>query len=170
MLDRTENLAAVVEDWLARFERALGHSAAAHLKPLFHANSYWRDVLALTSDIRTIKGADAIVAELKAHVGAGATAFALDLGRTPPRRVTRAGTQAIEALFSFETAQGRGNGVLRLVSDPTDASTKAWTLLTALNEIKGHEEHVGKARPKGESYSRDFRGPNWLDLRRSATA
>src|SRR5206468_1989585 len=90
MLDRTENLAAVVGDWLARFERALGHSGAAALKPLFHAESYWRDVLALTWDIRTIKGAEAIVTELKAHAGAGATAFRVDLGRTAPRRVTRA--------------------------------------------------------------------------------
>src|SRR5207253_10434987 len=99
---------------------------------------------------------------------AGATAFTLDPGCTPPRRVTRAGTQAIEAIFSFETVQGRGSGVLRLVSDSADGTPKAWTLLTALDEIKGHEEHVGKARPKGESYSRDFRGPNWLDLRKAA--
>src|SRR5262249_21379776 len=34
----------------------------------------------------------------------------------------------------------------------------------------GHKEQVGKARPHGESYSRDFRGPNWLDLRKSAAA
>src|SRR5947209_17140148 len=113
MLDRTENLAAVVEDWLAQFERALAQPGAAALKALFHADSYWRDVLALTWDIRTIKGADAIAAELKTHVGAAATAFKVDLDRTPPRRLTRAGTQAIEAIFSFATAQGRGSGVLR---------------------------------------------------------
>ena len=41
---------------------------------------------------------------------------------------------------------------------------------TALEEIKGFEEQVGKARPKGDSYSRDFRGPNWLDVRKSAAA
>src|SRR5947199_3324199 len=75
MLDRTENLAAIVQDWLAGFERALGQPSEAALKSLFHADGYWRDVLALTWDIRTIKGADAIVTELKAHVGADATAF-----------------------------------------------------------------------------------------------
>ena len=47
---------------------------------------------------------------------------------------------------------------------------KAWTLLTALDELKGHEETVGRARPSGQSYSRDFRGPNWLDLRKAAQA
>ena len=170
MLDRTENVAALVENWLARFERALAQPADS-LKALFHPDSYWRDALALTWDIRTIKGADAIVRALKAHAGADATAFRIDPDRTAPRRVTRAGTPAIEAIFRFETAQGRGSGVVRLTSDATDGSApKAWTLFTALHEIKGHEEQVGKSRPKGESYSRDFRGPNWLDLRKSAAA
>ncbi len=52
----------------------------------------------------------------------------------------------------------------------TADAPKAWTLLTALDELKGHEETVGRARPTGQSYSRDFRGPNWLDLRKSAAA
>ena len=58
--------------------------------------------------------------------------------------MTRAGTDAIEAIFSFETAEGRGNGVLRLTAD--GGTLKAWTLLTALDEIKGHEEQVGRTR------------------------
>jgi hypothetical protein len=168
MLDRTENLAALVENWLVQFERATAQSGGGPLRALFHPESYWRDVLALTWDIRTTKGADAIAGEWGARAGAGATNFKLDHDRTPPRRVRRAGTQAIEAIFRFETAQGRGSGVLRLSSEPGESIAKAWTLLTALDEIKGHEEQVGKARPKGESYSRDFRGPNWLDLRKAA--
>ncbi len=171
MLDRTENLAALAENWLAQFEGALTQPDDGLLKNLFHPDSYWRDVLALTWDIRTIKGADAIVSALKGHAAAGASSFRIDPDRTPPRRVTRAGTAAIEAIVRFETAQGRGSGVVRLISDPSDGNApKAWTLLTALDEIKGHEEQVGKARPKGKSYSRDFRGPNWLDLRKAATA
>ena len=54
--------------------------------------------------------------------------------------------------------------------DGDGGAPKAWTLLTALDELKGHEETVGRARPTGQSYSRDFRGPNWLDLRKSAAA
>ncbi|TMJ04816.1 MAG: NAD(P)/FAD-dependent oxidoreductase [Alphaproteobacteria bacterium] len=169
MLDRTEDLAAVVEDWLAQFERALAQPRAP-LEDLFHAAGYWRDVLALTWDIRTIKGAEAIAAGMRAGSAAGAANFKLDRERTAPRRVARAGTSAIEAFFRFETAQGRGSGVVRLMPDPGDRCPKAWTLLTALDEIRGHAERTGKARPKGESYSRDFRGPNWLDLRKSAAA
>ena len=57
--------------------------------------------------------------------------------------------------------------MLRLT--PDEAGTfKGWTLLTALDEIKGHEERLGRSRPQGKAYSRDFRGPNWLDLHKAA--
>ena len=170
MLASTETIATIADHWLAQFERALAEPDDVLLKTLFHPASHWRDALALTWDIRTVNGLDAILGELKAHVGrANPTGFRIDPHRTAPRHVTRAGTSAIEAIFRFETAAGRGSGVLRLIPDANDGETlKAWTLLTALDEIKGFEEQVGSSRPKGESYSRDFRGPNWLDLRKSA--
>src|SRR4051812_3664456 len=171
MLATTDTIATIADDWLAQFEKALAQPDDVLLKTLFHPDSHLRDVLALTWHIRTVNGSDAIVKELKAHVGrANPTGFMTNPLRTAPRRVTRAGTNAIEAIFRFETAEGRGSGVLRLVPDAADGHMKAWTLLTALDEIKGFEEQVGKSRPKGESYSRDFRGPNWLDLRKSAVA
>src|SRR5262249_46645578 len=142
----------------------------AHLKGLFHPDSLWRDVLALTWHITTVNGAGAILRELPTHAErARPTGFKIDPRRTPPRNVRRAGTDAIEAIFSFETTQGRGSGVIRLTPDADDGNAfKAWTLLTVLDEIKGHEERLGRSRPQGKAYSRDFRGPNWLDLRKAA--
>src|SRR5262249_40322106 len=97
------------------------------------------------------------------------TRFRIDADRTAPRDVTRGGTRTLEAFFAFETDIGRCNGVLRLTPDPQDGHTlRAWTLLTTLEAIKGLEETTGKARPTGQSYARDFRGPNWLDLRESS--
>ncbi len=158
--------------WLAGFESALAGRDGVLLRSLFHPDSYWRDVLALTWGIRTVEGRAAVLEELQAHAGrAHPTGFRTDPRRTTPREVTRAGTHAIEALFKFETAEGRGSGVLRLIPDADDGDTlKAWTLLTALDEIRGCEEQVDRSRPRGESYSRDFHGPNWLDLRKSAAA
>ena len=43
-------------------------------------------------------------------------------------------------------------------------------MLTALDELRRFEERIGKSRPTGEAYSRDFRGPNWLDLRKRSAA
>jgi len=170
MLDRTDDISIATENWLAQFESALAEPDGTALSALFHPDSHWRDVLALSWNIQTVNGVDAILSELRAHAhGAVPGNFSIDPDRAAPRKVTRAGTSAIEAIFKFETAQGRGSGILRLIPDSDDGNRlKAWTLLTALEELKGFEEQLGTARPRGQAYSRDFRGPNWLDLRKAA--
>jgi cation diffusion facilitator CzcD-associated flavoprotein CzcO len=172
MLDKTNDVAIAAENWLTQFEAALTNSDEGARRSLFHPDSHWRDVLALSWNIQTLSGAGPILKELNAHaLRASARGFAIDPERAAPRRVTRAGTNAIEAIFKFETAQGRGHGIVRLIPDVDDAGKlKAWTLLTALEELKGFEEQLGTARPRGQAYSRDFRGPNWLNQREAAIA
>ncbi len=170
MLTKTQTPETAVQMWLARLQQALAADDRTSLKSLFHADSYWRDVLALTWRITTIGGADAIAGELSARAGdAKPCAFTIDQDRTAPRWVMRAGTDAIEAIFKFETQAGRGSGVLRLTPDARDGGKlKGWTLLTTLEELKGHEEK--RSQPGGKAYSRDFRGPNWLDVRNATAA
>ena len=158
-------LATIVDDWLGKFERALRQGDGAALRDLFHADCHWRDLLAFTWDIRTVSGVDAVVRSLQQAARAGARGFSLDGERTPPRHTTRAGEKCIEAIFRFAAAEGAGAGVLRLFPD----TQKAWTLLTALTELDGYEEQVGQLRPKGQAYSRDFAGPNWLDRRKASS-
>src|SRR5258708_37529816 len=112
MLDRTDHVSIAAENWLAQFETALAEPNDSLLKTLFHPDSYWRDVLALSWNLQTINGADAILTELKTHAHRAAPgAFRVDPDRAAPRRATRARTAAIEATLSFETAQGRGSGM-----------------------------------------------------------
>lgn len=173
MLDVAEtDLTMRVDEWLADFEVALSAADAEGLASIFHADSYWRDVLAFTWLITTVRGAENVAAALTSSAPRiQATGFKANRERTPPRRVTRAGVEALEAFFCFETAHGRGDGIVRLTPDSAGGGRlKAWTLLTALEELAGLEEQVGDARPTGDSYSRDFRGPNWLDLRKAAAA
>jgi len=169
MLDKTNDVSIAAENWLTQFQTALTGNDGV-LKPLFLFESYWRDVLALSWNIQTLVGAPAILNALKLHADHVAPCgFVIDPDRAQPRRVMRAGTEVVEAIFKFETAQGRGSGIVRLVPDLDDGSRlKAWTLLTALDELKGFEEQIGQARPRGQAYSRDFRGPNWLDLRKAS--
>ena len=154
-----------VTRWLADFERALTAADGATLGALFLPDAHWRDLLAFTWRVCTTSGAASIVKALKIS-GLGACRFEIAPGRTPPRLVTRAGTEVIEAIFRFETAKARCSGVLRLIPE----GHKAWTLLTTVDEYKGHEESIGQRRPRGAAYSRDFSGPNWLDKRKAAAA
>ena len=169
---RTESEASPAEAatrWLVDFEKALAAPGEAALEALFRPDAHWRDLVALTWDVRTISGARRIVEMLKpAAASQGAAGFTLDPVRTPPRWVTRGGEAVIEFFFRFESACARSRGVVRLQME--GAAAKAWTLSTEIDELKGHEETVGSRRPRGEAYSRDFRGPNWLDKRKASAA
>ena len=57
MLDKTDDLSVAVENWLAQFEDALAEPDDGALKALFHPDSYWRDVLALSWTLQTVNGA-----------------------------------------------------------------------------------------------------------------
>ncbi|ETR78093.1 monooxygenase [Afipia sp. P52-10] len=172
MLAVTEDPKAATEAWLAAFEQALAKPEDRAFAALFQSDSHWRDILAFRWDYHTLSGRDSIRDALKTYAPqTGAARFSIPASRAAPRIVTRAGTRTIEAIFQFQTTIGRGSGVVRLTPDPQDHNTlMAWTLLTTLDELKGFEEKLGSARPAGQSYSRDFRGPNWLDLRRTAAA
>ena len=153
----------LVSQWLGYFERALHSSDETAIAALFEKDSHWRDIVAFTWHISPFAGADKIASGLAAAQAATqARGFERDSSRTPPRRVTRLGVAVIEAFFRFETKLGRGNGVLRLYADNP---SKAWVLLTTLEELKDHEEKIGVRRPTGDAYSRNFGGENWLDQR-----
>ena len=168
MLDRTDDQAlAAVEAWLAALERGI---AAGDLAGLFLEESWWRDAVALTWGLETVEGGAAAAAALAPSLArAGAREFRLDPAMPAPQAVTRVGTEVIEAFLRFETETGRCRGVVRLAPG-SDGRPAAWTFLTELDQIRGHEERIGAHRPTGQSHSRDFRGPNWADQRRAALA
>ena len=160
---------AAAETWLGDFTTALASGDTARLAALFAPECHWRDILAFTWDLHTTSGAAAIAGRLEPEVARVAPrGFKLAAGRTPPRTVTRAGTDAIEAIFTFETAVGPCNGVVRLVSDGGQA--RAWTLMTALDEIRGHEDPANGRRWQDVDWKRNFGGENWADRRRRAAA
>lgn len=163
-----EQAGQVVRDWLQQFNAAIAAGDRAQLAPLFRTDGHWRDLLGLTWRIATVSGRDAAAAALLPALQAmAAHGFAVDAARTPPRVVERAGEPCIEAILRFETRIGRGAGVLRLKL--ADAGTsEAWTLMTALDHIAGHDEESERLAREEPPFEREWKGPNWLD-RRNAT-
>ena len=162
------DLDGVVGDWLTGFEAALGRTDIPAASAMFLADGHWRDLIAFSWHILTFNGVDAIsdalartVPDVKPH------GFKIAEGRTPPRVVSRAGRDCIEAIIAFETTIGQSSGILRLVADPANGDElRCWVLLTSLEALKDHPEHNGPNRPGGQAYSREFGGKNWLDYRR----
>ena len=91
------------------------------------------------------------------------------LGHVKPRgfRATEPPAEAegvTEAWIEFETEVGRGHGHLRL------RDGKAWTLLTSLDELKGHEQAGPGRRPKGVEHGADPERETWLESREREAA
>jgi cation diffusion facilitator CzcD-associated flavoprotein CzcO len=152
---------ADAQRWLENFGAVLTAQDSAAAAELFLPDGLWRDVLAFTWTIQTMSGRAAIEDMLgKTVASTQPKNFHIPSHRTPPRWVTRAGTEVIEALFEFETMYGPANGVLRLVPD-THGRLRAWTLNTNLHELRGHEEEF-RRRTEPDS-TRDFGAENWSD-------
>jgi len=129
-----------VQDWLDRFGAALDAQDTAKLTALFSEDCYWRDLIALTWNIKTMEGREAI----------GDMAAAC-LSGTHPRNFAIDGDVAeadgvVEAWLTFETDAARGIGHVRLQGDT------AWTLLTTAQELKGFEEPTGANRINGVAH------------------
>src|SRR5437667_10924116 len=98
MLDRTDDISIAAENWLAQFEIALAECDDGLLKTLFHPESYWRDVLALSWNLYTINGAIALVSELKTHARRDAAdAFQIYPDGAAARRVSSAAGNLVGA-------------------------------------------------------------------------
>ncbi|MEV6490051.1 NAD(P)/FAD-dependent oxidoreductase [Actinoplanes sp. NPDC051633] len=67
-------------------------------------------------------------------------------------------------MVRFETAAGRGTGHLRL------AEEGAWTLLTTLRELKGHEEPLAGRRPPGVAHTLTKGRRSWREEREAEAA
>ncbi|WP_448609052.1 flavin-containing monooxygenase [Geodermatophilus sp. URMC 60] len=143
------------DGWLAAFEDALTARDVDRAAGMFAATSFWRDLIAFTWNLTTVEGPDGVRDLLTAT-----------LERTDPRgfRTTEEPTEAdgvTTAWIEFETAVGRGRGLLRLQEE----GAKAFTLLTTLYELKGHEEPLSERRPMGAEHGANRDRTTWLERR-----
>ncbi|MFN4015798.1 MAG: flavin-containing monooxygenase [Reyranella sp.] len=161
----------IVSDWLAAFNAAIEARGPDRVAALFRADADWRDIVALTSTIVTVSDRAEVAHRLvDAATASGASGFAIDPERYPPRDVERAGEPCVEAVLKFETAIGTGAGIVRLKrSDCHAGASEAWTLLTSLESLRDHDEETILEESEEPAFEREFHGPNWLDRRREAS-
>jgi putative flavoprotein involved in K+ transport len=146
--------AAQVRQWLSSFEEALARGDTAAAAELFLETSYWRDLVAFTWNIKTVEGPEG-VKDLLDHTLAHIKPRGFEIAEPPAEA-----DGITEAWLAFETEIGRGTGHLRLKDG------KAFTVLTDLREIKGHEEPRGRARRRGVEHGASRQRETWLEARR----
>lgn len=160
---------SAADDIVAAINRGLAASHFAAIGELFARDCYWRDHLALSWNLRTVKGRDGVVGFLEKD-GAGRRLTKLELDQTSewrsPRMTSfdgRSGARGLQFYFTFAAKHGSGRGVARLVQE--GMVWKVWTLFTSLESILGHEEPRGPRRPNGVQHGANPDRKNWLDRR-----
>src|ERR1700730_9529271 len=137
-MDRTAH-DTTVETWVAAFGAALDRHDIDGVLDLFEPDGFWRDLAALTWNVYTAEGGDAIRAMLSACLeGIAPTAWEND-------QLLGSNNGVHQALLSFETRTARCSAVLRL------RGGRCWTLLTAVSELIGFEETTRARRTKGRA-------------------
>jgi putative flavoprotein involved in K+ transport len=154
-LDLTDARTAVTT-WLSGFEDALTAGDVDGAAGMFLDDSYWRDLIAFTWNIVTVEG-PAGVRDLLAHTLGGVAPsdfrVADDLGEPTE------GDGVVSSWIAFDTSVGRCVGHLRLMRG------KAWTLLTTMTELIGHEEPMSERRSKGAEHGANPDRKTWLEQR-----
>ncbi len=163
---------AVFRTWLSRFADALVSGEAGGIGDLFVEEASWKDVLSLTWEHRVFSGPARIAEALSAAVPRfGAERLRPSEGRAAPRLMRRMGRTVVEGFFDFDTRIGRASCFVRLVPDlARPGEWRAWLLLTALQNLHGHPEKIGRNRPSGNEYAMNTRATNWTDDRAAARA
>ena len=139
--------------WLADFDKALAGGGAEAAAGMFEEEGFWRDLVSFTWNIKTMENRGEIRAMLEPQ-----------LGRVKPSNWWLEGEASradgiTEGWITFETGVARGKGHVRLRGD------KAWTLLTTMVELKGHEEKKGPTRENGVEHGADRDRKTWLERR-----
>ncbi|RMC31347.1 NAD(P)/FAD-dependent oxidoreductase [Paracoccus alkanivorans] len=149
-----------VQATLDEFGAALEAGDIGRATQMFVSDCYWRDLVAFTWNLRTMEGQDQVADMLRAQLGTvKPSGWKLAENEIPAEE-----DGVVTAWITFETGVARGYGLVRL------RDGRIWTLLTAMQELKGHEEARGFARPLGAKHGAGKNRQSWKEEREAEAA
>jgi len=146
-----------VEKWLASFTDALSkhdYEAAANLFEDKDEGVYWRDLVSFTWNIVTFEGRakikEALEKTVPGHEPDGEWAIFKEASGADG---------AFESHFTFVNKRVRGRGYVRI------REGKAYTFMTAAQELRGHEEKSGRQSTREQGVIPGVHGwpENWIN-------
>jgi len=160
MLDKAPN--KKLADLLASFGKALEMGDIDAATSMFQQDCYWRDLVAFTWNIKTMEGRDEVRAMLASQLAAAKPRNWVVSTRDDATETDG----VLEGWFTFETDVARCRGHLRI------RGAQIWTLLTAMDELRGFEEPSGVRRPNGhpDPAAAGRAGKTWAEKRQAEDA
>ncbi|MFC9836090.1 NAD(P)-binding protein [Rhodococcus sp. NPDC127530] len=154
----------IARRWVAGFGAALERGDVPGAAEHFLVDGWWRDLLSFTWDLHTAHGRADIETRFADSVPVHEPRHLVLSPAHPAEVVADPEGDWIQAFFTFETTLARSRGFVRLRRDD-DGEWRAWTLISAMEEIKGHEEKKGHRRVQGTKHGAHRGRINWLDRR-----
>lgn len=159
----------IAQSVVEQFNQALTKKDFAGIAKLFSELGYWRDHLAVSWELRTVKSPAGIAEFLKG--GCRLVSAAIDTSsdfRTPHiGNIDAFGdVKGIEFCITINTDVGTGRGLVRLGEE--EGQWRIFTFFTTLQELRGHEEPIYHRRTPGVTHGGDPNRKNWLEKRQIA--
>jgi hypothetical protein len=129
--------ARIAKYWFKDLHAKISQQQFKDLSNIFIDDSWWRDIVGLSWDITTKRGATDISQYLSVQIpkcGFGNLNI-IDQGPLQPRLSDVGGLIWIESGFTFQTKIGKGRGIVRL-ANTGPSQWKAWIVHTNLDELK----------------------------------
>ncbi len=149
----SDNPTQRLSHWLKKFDQALRIGDINAVVDLFDEDSYWRDLIIFTWNIKTFEGQRAIMEMLRACL-----VDVQPMNWTIQGEATETADR-IEGWLKFDTSVARGHGYIRLKGD------KCWTLLTSMMELKSFEEKRGSTREVGVQFGTVEKRQTWAECK-----
>ncbi|KAI1802053.1 FAD/NAD(P)-binding domain-containing protein [Daldinia bambusicola] len=150
----------VATNWITSFERFLQSQYVHPPRDIFFEESYWRDHLCFSWDFQTWHGPEAMNSFLgRLQPGCQFRRVSMDDSANPDKRpqlvsVDNDGkVRGVQLYMTIETDAGTGRGLVRLLQEAKSRIWKAFTVYTALSELRGHEENIGRRRRPGHLHN-----------------
>ncbi|KAL4957079.1 putative flavin-binding monooxygenase [Aspergillus filifer] len=167
------NATEIAKKWLEslnNYFRDVAKGDTPSISHLFHQDSWWRDMLAVTWDFRTINGIEKISRFILEHYSSarlGNVSLHTSGNVEPKAEHPVEGLIWVTACFTFYTRCGRGNGVVYLTPCSSNGGWKAYSVYTALDSLNLCGERVGVNRLEG-TIAPELRGnpgESWMENR-----
>ncbi|KAG2063530.1 hypothetical protein BDR04DRAFT_1163578 [Suillus decipiens] len=138
----------IATEWLHTFSAAIAQNDTSAVSDLFLKDGFWKDVIALTWDLRTFEGRKDIKKLLDAcFIATGLNELCLlqEPLKEPVLQKVCDDLVWLRFCFGFRTKHGKGTAVVYLVPLP-DSKWKAYSMLTCLDSLTDFPHKVGPLR------------------------
>lgn len=165
------DVALRAQDWVRRFGAAVDARDWAGAASGFAADSHWRDLIAFTWDFGTTAGPEGVRERFAGTFDVvRPSGFRISDRHSAPTVAVRNGRTAVDVHLTFETTQGDGVALVRLVPEAGSPSgLAAWLMLTKLHGVRTRPALDRPGAPDA-GFTPGNPRETWLDVREAERA